>query len=1182
MLLAVLVTKLAFDALTTQIELKDGWSLSETRPDTPNAPTAGWTKTSLPKFDFLPNTGIAGGMWFKRKFAPIQCPGKNAYLVIDQGLYFPEVFVDGVRIDTWSDGWTPHSTDLTAFANDGRSHDVAVHFHDRNAANKDGYVYNGALGESSLQGKVLYPLGGYKDLTGFVGQVWLKTVPKAHIDERSLVIKTSVRNHTFDVSGTVTSAPPNSIVRFIIGGRAPKPLMIPSETAPVSASGQFHLHTKLPKVGLWAPETPALYTLCISLEADGKVLHQTWTQVGFKEIWTSGPDFYLNGVKRHFLATSTWPVADHLERWEIRDRLKRVKALGCNAVRYHLCPWQKEFLDVADEVGLMVVDEAPVYTDGSGFYAYKDPRFWENYQTVVKGLIQRDRNHPCLMMWSLGNEIRFMGNERYDADLPKKMGNLARFARSIDPIHPLTFEADQDPDGAFDVIGLHYPHELPFQDDYPVTCDWLAERSKTDALGGMLGTKSTDFAWERKKPLYIGEYLWVPFGDYSPATVFFGEDAYRNRDRMNSLAIAQSWIYQTIGYRRAGVSGLCPWSSFAFGFEHPNPPLSDAQAFSMRPLAVYLREGDHRCIPGGRVTLGFDLFNDTDTVKPLDLRVRGLGQLEVRHVELAPGSTAPIHVELVCPKAMRPGKAAIGYEVRCLREIVGYGHPKATILPANGLVAPPGWRLKTLGKDGIGSWSTTGSTRTVAVIEKGFLPQALSAGLLPWISQGGRALVLEQSDLTSLGVRVVEHGSTMAFPTGALFQDEPESLKFWGKSLYVADKQLARTGVGGWRTLSATGGLNGLALAPSMARTYGKGYILLSQWHQEAAGRAILQGSLNWLCAQTQPKQGSVWVIGADGDQGAALKRLRLKAVFDDDSTHDSLLDGAGGLVICGKEGTAGALRNCLRKAERLGLPIFWWSPAPNTFNAVKAELNASDLNAAAWSGIPVLSDRMSPLLQGVTREELTLTTPASGWNHTISPKTGTCSVEILPSTSFHRVKTISAAELKPENGSRMGNEIRFDRRGKASADLTVLGGIYELKVMANVAETDRKAFINVNVNGDRCGCAYLQPGASGGCSLLANLEPGLNHIEIEVENGADWGGGPLVSLQSIQVSGPITYPAKVHNLAMPGAIASWDAGKSKVVVCGYNPQSDRDNVTKCDLTLGALLGNLGMPFEAR
>ena len=133
-------------------------------------------------------------------------------------------------------------------------------------------------------------------------------------------------------------------------------------------------------------------------------------------------------------------------------------------------------------------------------------------------MIRRDRNRASLVMCSLGNEIVFMGMAAVRQGPAEEAGRAGAVmpGRSI-RTHPLTFEADLDPDGAYDVIGLHYPHEMPQQRDYPNTTDWLGRRKERPRRpAACSGSRASGgFFWERKKPLYIGEYLWVPQQDYS-------------------------------------------------------------------------------------------------------------------------------------------------------------------------------------------------------------------------------------------------------------------------------------------------------------------------------------------------------------------------------------------------------------------------------------------------------------------------------------------------------------------------------------------------------------------------------------------------------------------------------------------------------------------------------------------
>ncbi len=111
--------------------------------------------------------------------------------------------------------------------------------------------------------------------------------------------------------------------------------------------------------------------------------------------------------------------------------MEALKAGGVNAFRLHNSIWEEEWLKAADEVGILIVDEAAVYSDGTGYYAYNNPIFWKNYRNHIKGMIDRDLNHACLSTWSLGNGILFMGNQKYEANLPKQLGDLGGYAKTI-------------------------------------------------------------------------------------------------------------------------------------------------------------------------------------------------------------------------------------------------------------------------------------------------------------------------------------------------------------------------------------------------------------------------------------------------------------------------------------------------------------------------------------------------------------------------------------------------------------------------------------------------------------------------------------------------------------------------------------------------------------------------------
>ena len=489
--------------------------------------------------------------------------------------------------------------------------------------------------------------------------VKLELTPADEIVASDLVIVPSTRKQSLAVSGRIDSkAAANLWVNARVLSADGKAAVLDLPAAPVAADGTWRISRAFPGAHDWSPEDPFLYQLEITLRgggAQGIVLDDYTQRFGFKEIWTDGPDIYINGVKRHLLATATWPVADPVALDEIHKRVHDIRASNAVCFRLHTGPWPEAWLDAADEEGLLIVNEGAMYTDGDGLYDYPDPRLWQNYDDHIGGIIKRDRNHPSLALISIENETLFMGNQRYDQQLPRHLGDVARYARALDPTHPTTFEADRDPDGAADVMGLHYPHEPPGHVDYPNTTDWInAGVSKADALGGMLGTTSGDFLWTRNKPLYIGEYLWDPQDDFSDASIFFGDQAFDNRDKYHGLAQKELFYEQTIGYRRDGVSGLCPWTAFGFGAVKSSESAFENQQVYYRPVAAYLHDYGLRCYGGEHRVLNFDVFNDGPAPKSLTLKILRADNSAVlasQEVSLEPGGYKLTGVNLTLPVA---------------------------------------------------------------------------------------------------------------------------------------------------------------------------------------------------------------------------------------------------------------------------------------------------------------------------------------------------------------------------------------------------------------------------------------------------------------------------------------------------------------------------------------------------
>ena len=210
---------------------------------------------------------------------------------------------------------------------------------------------------------------------------------------------------------------------------------------PAKGSATAGMDLVLATPSLWSPESPHLYTLRIEVRRDGRLIDRCDTRFGVRTLrFDAHEGFFLNarplkfrGVNEHHDAGCLGAaVPDDTLRW----RLGILKAMGCNAIRTAHNPASPTLLDLCDELGFMVVEEAfDEWRDGKTPFGYQLDwdQWWERDLT---DMIRRDRNHPCVVMWSVGNEIKEVREGRAEG-LPI-MAALRDVCHREDPTRPMT------------------------------------------------------------------------------------------------------------------------------------------------------------------------------------------------------------------------------------------------------------------------------------------------------------------------------------------------------------------------------------------------------------------------------------------------------------------------------------------------------------------------------------------------------------------------------------------------------------------------------------------------------------------------------------------------------------------------------------------------------------------------
>ena len=201
------------------------------------------------------------------------------------------------------------------------------------------------------------------------------------------------------------------------------------------AEGRVSWRIEVPDVRAWSSELPELYPVLVVLrDPSGAEVDRAELQIGFRRVETRGLDLLINGrrvlirgVNRHDFDPLTGRV---ISRESMRADLVVMKQFGFNAVRTSHYPNDPAFLELTDELGLYVIDEADIESHAFQSTLCDDPRYLGQWVARVSRMVERDRNHPSVIAWSLGNESGSGANHEA----------AAAWVRRADPSRPLHYE----------------------------------------------------------------------------------------------------------------------------------------------------------------------------------------------------------------------------------------------------------------------------------------------------------------------------------------------------------------------------------------------------------------------------------------------------------------------------------------------------------------------------------------------------------------------------------------------------------------------------------------------------------------------------------------------------------------------------------------------------------------------
>ena len=404
-----LVCLIPFSVWAEQRSLNDNWLFYLGDPSSAHLSTydaASWQSLNLPH-DWAYERGYSedgaqkdkggyasGGIgWYRRRLDLTEAEQKSQKVVLAfEAVYRnAEVWLNGHWLGKCPYGYLPFAYDITPYLKKA-GNTIAVRV------------------DNSLE-----PSARWYHGCGIYGNVSLRTYQSAFFNDGGTFVAKSDSRGNLELSSDITILPGGKsstmhLVACLMDTKGQEQNRYVS--GPISQSCRQSLKMKIDDPLQWSPERPSLYQLQLQLiDAEGKLCDERHLRIGFRDFdWSIEQGFFLNGcpfklrgVCEHLEGGPTGAICTpQLLRW----KLQLLKDMGCNAIRTAHNPQLPIFYDLCDEMGLLVMDEIFDGWKRKADYDYGMQAFAQHWEKDLRTIIRRDRNHPSVFLYSIGNETR--------------------------------------------------------------------------------------------------------------------------------------------------------------------------------------------------------------------------------------------------------------------------------------------------------------------------------------------------------------------------------------------------------------------------------------------------------------------------------------------------------------------------------------------------------------------------------------------------------------------------------------------------------------------------------------------------------------------------------------------------------------------------------------------------------
>lgn len=467
--------------------------------------------------------------WLKKEVkVPADWSGNRIILHFEAVAGYAKVFVNGKEIGDNYDVFLPFNFDVTPYAKVGEKMEILVWV-----------VHGKLLNEPGKYGRRNYVAGSFwgQHIAGIWQDVYLQKIPNVYIsdayikpwvDKDELQIEVTVKNTTssavkfnldanikrwINLNGKSTLEIPE--INWTLGETALTIQTTKLEIAP-NATKVFILSKKVKgALDLWSPESPNLYGLVLSVKNKKATLDKDYTRFGWRQFDIQGTEFTLNG-KPFEVRGDSWHFMGipQMTRRYAYSWYQMLLDANANGLRLHAQVFPRFYIEMADEMGICVLDETAIWSSDGG-PKIDSELYWEACREHVKNLVLRDRNYPSVMGWSVCNETLPVAKHVFHA--PRELVD-----RNVDEINKWVAIARE----------------------FDITRSWISGDGETQAktdlptVIGHYGDENAMKNWSGQgKPWGIGETGMGYYGTPAQIAKVNGDRAYESQlGRMEGLA----------------------------------------------------------------------------------------------------------------------------------------------------------------------------------------------------------------------------------------------------------------------------------------------------------------------------------------------------------------------------------------------------------------------------------------------------------------------------------------------------------------------------------------------------------------------------------------------------------------------------------------------------------------------